>query len=97
MTIAVIKKKIVPILKKGGVKKAAIFGSYARGEENKSSDVDILLELKKGSGLFDLIGLKLDLEKRLGKKVDVLTYGGIYYALKDIILKEQKVIYEERP
>lgn len=96
MTIATIKKKIIPVLKKEGVKKAGIFGSYARGEAGKRSDVDILVELKKGGTLFDLIGLKFELEKTLKKKVDVLTYGGIYYGLKDIILKEEKIIYEER-
>lgn len=42
-----IKKKIVPILKKHGVVRAGIFGSYARGEQNKNSDVDILIEVKK--------------------------------------------------
>jgi len=98
MTIRIIKKKIIPILKNDGVIKAAIFGSYATGEQKKNSDIDIVIKYKKNNkSLFDLIQLQHDLEKKLGKKVDLLTYGGIHPLLKDIILKEQKIIYEERP
>lgn len=64
MSIQEIKSKISPILKKNGVKKAAIFGSYARGEEKKKSDVDIWIELDDEKSLFDLIGLQLELEKK---------------------------------
>jgi hypothetical protein len=59
-----IKKKIMPILKRHDVKKAAIFGSYARGEEKKKSDVDILIEYKRDDkSLFDLVALEIDLKK----------------------------------
>lgn len=94
--ISLIKKKILPILKRQGVTKAAIFGSFARGDNKKRSDIDLLVNLKKDKSLLDLVGLKLDLEKKLNKKVDVLTYNGINPRLKDIILKEQKIIYEKR-
>jgi predicted nucleotidyltransferase len=97
MEIATIKKKIVPVLKHRGVTKAAIFGSFARGEAKKNSDVDILVEFGENVGLFELIRLESELEKRLGRKVDVLTYGGLYHLLRDIILSEQKIIYEKRP
>ena len=48
-TIASIKRKIVPLLKQEGIKKAGIFGSYARGEAKKNSDIDILIELEDGT------------------------------------------------
>ena len=96
MTTQNIKKKIVPILKRQGVTKAALFGSFVRGEAGKKSDIDILVNLKKDKTLLDLVGLKLELEEKLGRKVDVLTYGGIHPLLKDIILNEQKIIYEKR-
>jgi predicted nucleotidyltransferase len=95
MTTSTIKNQIVPILKRQGVLKAAIFGSFARGEETQKSDVDILVKLSKNKSLLDLIGLKLELEGKLGRKVDVLTYGGINHRLKNLILKEQKIIYEK--
>lgn len=96
MTTQAIKRKIVPILKRQGVTKAALFGSVVRGEARKRSDIDILVNLKKDKTLLDLVGLKLELEERLGRKVDVLTYNGIHPLLKDIILNEQKIIYESK-
>ena len=91
--IVKIQKKIVPILKKHDVKKAGVFGSFARGEQNKKSDVDILIKYKRDNkSLLDLTGLRLDLEKKLDRKVDVLTYNSIHPLLKNIILDEQKVI-----
>ena len=96
-TIQSVKKKILPTLIRHDVKKAALFGSIVRGELKKKSDVDILIEYRKDNkSLFDLAGLEIELEKKLGRKVDVLTYNSIYPPLKDIILNEQKVIYEKR-
>ena len=91
-----ITKKIIPTLKSQGVVKAGIFGSYATGEAKENSDVDLLVELKDDKSLLDLVGLKLELEDVLGRKVDVLTYDAIYPPLRDIILNEQKLIYEKR-
>ena len=68
MTTKSIKKQIMPILKRQGVIKAALFGSIARGEMKKNSDIDILVKLKKGKSLFDFVELKLELEEKLGKK-----------------------------
>ena len=81
------KKKIVKILKKNKVVRAGIFGSYARGEQKKNSDVDILIEFD--GSLLDLVGLEMELQKILKIKVDLLTYGGISPYLKDRILNEE--------
>lgn len=82
-----IKKKIVKILKKNKVVRAGIFGSYARGEEKRGSDIDILIEFD--GSLLDLVGLEMELEERLGKKVDLLTYRGINQLLRERILNEE--------
>jgi len=84
-----IKKKIVPILRKNNVVRAGIFGSYARGEERKNSDVDILVEPTKSMSLFDLVGIKLEIEDKLGNKIDIVTYRTIHPKLKNQILKEE--------
>ncbi|MCX6789418.1 MAG: nucleotidyltransferase family protein [Candidatus Gribaldobacteria bacterium] len=93
-----IAKKIIPILKKQGVKKAALFGSQARGEATKKSDVDLLVEFNKNKepGLFGFVGFKLELEEKLRRKVDLLTYNAIHPLLRNTILKDQKIIYEKR-
>ncbi len=84
-----IKRKATPVLKQAGVKRSAIFGSYVRGEAKKGSDIDMLVELPKGSSLLDLIDLEMKLKRVLGKKVDLLTYNSIHPLLKDYIQKDQ--------
>ena len=81
--------KIVSILKRNGVVKAGIFGSYARGEAKKNSDIDILIKFKGRKSLFDLVGLEIELNKMLKKKTDLLTYNSISPFLKDRIIKEE--------
>ncbi|MDO8528765.1 MAG: nucleotidyltransferase family protein [Nanoarchaeota archaeon] len=88
-TIKEIEKKIIPILRKNKVKRAGIFGSHARGEQKKSSDVDILVELDEKLDLYDVIGIKLELEKVLKKKVDLVEYDTIRKELRDNILREE--------
>lgn len=83
------KKKITSILKKNGVKKAALFGSFARGEAKKKSDIDLLIEFKGKKSLFDLVGLKIELEESTGRSVDLVTYASLHPLLKERILSEQ--------
>ena len=83
-----IKKEIIRILKKYNIKKAGIFGSYVRGDQKKNSDIDILIKPTKGMGL-KFVGLALELEKELGKKVDLITYDYISPYLKKYILDEE--------
>jgi len=88
-----IKVKILPILKKNDVVRASIFGSFARGEDKKGSDLDILVELTKDKSLLDLIHLKNEIEDLLNQKVDLLTYGGVNPRLEKYIYKDEIKIY----
>jgi len=92
MTIEEIKSKIVPILKQHGIKKAAIFGSFVKGEVKSSSDVDVLVEIKSDMSLLDYIGIKLELEEALKMRVDLVEYDTIKPIIKERILAEQVVI-----
>jgi len=85
-------EKIVSILKRYDVKRASFFGSFARGEAKKDSDIDILVEFRGNKSLLDLVKLEMELEKVLKKKVDIITYNSIHPLLKDIISKDEKVI-----
>ena len=91
--IKAIEGVIINVLKKYNVRKASIFGSYARGEQKKDSDIDILIEPARGMSLLDISGLKIELEKTLNKKVDIVSYKYIHPYLRDNILKsEVKII-----
>ncbi|MEI7579183.1 MAG: nucleotidyltransferase family protein [bacterium] len=96
INIKTIKKSFTPILLKAGVKKSSIFGSFARGEDNALSDIDLLVDFPRGKGLFEFAGLKIELEKVINRKVDLLTYSSISPLIREQILADQIVIYEER-
>jgi len=87
--IEIILPKIKKILKKNKIKKAGIFGSYVRGEQKKNSDIDILVETPREISLFDFVGIKLDLEDSLKRKVDLVEYCTIKPLIKDRILNEE--------
>lgn len=84
-----IKQKTLPILKQAYIQKAALFGSYVRGDYTDTSDVDILVAFPENATLIDLVGLQQDLEEVLQKKVDVVSYNGINPLLKQTILQNQ--------
>ena len=89
MELKEIKAKIRKVLKKHGVTRAGIFGSFVRGEQKKISDVDVLIMTPNNVGLFDFVGIKLELEDALGRKVDLVDYRGIKPLIKDRILNEE--------
>ena len=77
--------KIAPVLERHPVKKAALFGSFARGEQGKDSDVDIMLELDLTSELPDIIYVIWDdLEKSIQLKVDIITFRALK-TLPDVV------------
>ncbi|MBS3092134.1 nucleotidyltransferase family protein [Candidatus Pacearchaeota archaeon] len=87
-----IKRAIKPVLKRHNVIKAGIFGSYARGEQNKNSDIDILVKLNDKAGLIEIIRLKMSLQKATKKKIDLVEYEIIRSEIKDNILRDEIVI-----
>ncbi len=89
MTIQDIKEKAIPILKQAGVTRSSVFGSIVRGEARQDSDIDILVDFPRGKGLFEFVGLQLQLEDVLKKKVDLVEYEGLHHLLKERILAEQ--------
>ena len=92
MTTDEIKIKAIPILKSYSVRRAALFGSQARGEQGESSDLDILVEIRDDISLLDFVGLKLELEETLGVKVDIVEYSAIKPLIKERVLADQVVI-----
>ena len=85
--------KLVKLLKKHGVKKIVIFGSYARGEAGPDSDIDVIVEFKNRKSLLDLVGIEQELEDELGIRVDLLTEKSISPYLIDNIRKESIVVF----
>ncbi len=84
-----------PFFQQYKVKKAAVFGSYARGDHSLDSDIDILVSFAEKYDLLDIIGLKQDLEEALKRPVDLLTYESLRDdSFTNNVLAEAKLIYE---
>lgn len=66
-----------------------IFGSYARGEAKKKSDIDILVKFKGKKSLLSIVRVERELQESIGKKVDIVEYSTIHPRLKNQILKEE--------
>jgi len=88
-----IKTKAVPVLKQAGVIRSSLFGSFSRGEANKNSDIDILIEFPRGKSLLDLVGLEMKLQSVLGRKVDLVTFKSVDPLLKEYIEKDQLPLF----
>ena len=84
-----IKRLSVPILRHNDVVKAGVFGSIVKGKLSKKSDIDFLIQFKPGKSLLDLSRLKLQLENKLQRDVDLVTYRSIHPLLKQRILEEE--------
>lgn len=83
-----LREKVLDVLLRNDVKRAAFFGSIVRGELTDESDVDILVEFEGRKSLMDLSGLKIELAAAIQREVDVLTYASLHPLLKDRILNE---------
>lgn len=82
------RAEILRIAAKHGGRNVRVFGSVAREEEGKHSDIDLLVELEPGRSLMDHAAMLLELQESLGYRVDVISDRGIKHRIRDIILRE---------
>ena len=92
-TIDEIKSISIPIAQRYGVKKLALFGSYARGEHTPISDIDFLIEKGRIRGL-EFFGFINNLEDELGVHVDVMTYDSLRESLIAYAINDEVILYE---
>ena len=88
-----IKTMVAPIAKDFGVKKIAIFGSYARGEQTENSDIDFVIDKGRLTG-FAYFGFLENLQEVLKTRIDLLTYESMANSLIKNARKDEVVIYE---
>ena len=91
-----ISRQIAPILVKHQVGFAGVFGSFARGEANEASDVDLLVRFNEPKSLLDVIGLEQELSEILGRQVEVVTERALHPYLKTQVMRDLTVIYGAR-
>lgn len=78
-------KIIIETLLPFNPKQISVFGSYARGEMNEESDIDIMVDFPRGITYFDIGGMYMDLVEKLGRNIDLLTKGAVSPIFKKYI------------
>ena len=82
------REEILRIAAEHGAREVRVFGSVARREADRESDIDFLVELEPGRSLLDLGGLQMELESLLGPRVDVVTARGLKARIRERVLRE---------
>lgn len=93
LNIENIRYEVVSLAEEYGAEKVSLFGSFARGEETETSDIDILLEKGKIKGI-QVLDFQHDLSQRLGRTVDVVTTTGASERFLNKIKQDEVVLYE---
>ncbi|MFH0860291.1 MAG: nucleotidyltransferase family protein [Candidatus Altiarchaeota archaeon] len=88
----ILQKRKAKLHTEYGVREIGVFGSFVRGEQKKSSDIDILVDFTSTPDLFELVRLEGSLRRSLGRKVDVVRKGAIRPELRRNILSEAVMI-----
>jgi predicted nucleotidyltransferase len=83
---------IVSTLKEHGAVEVLLFGSFARGSEKKESDVDIIVEFKETKSLIEHMQIEMELQDKIGRKLDMFTKKSIDPHLKEHIMSQAVVI-----
>ena len=82
------RKAIIQVAANRRARNLRVFGSVARGEDTEASDIDILVDLDRGVGLLDLIGLERELGELLGVDLDVVPADTLKPRMRDRVLRE---------
>jgi len=77
---------ILPVLKRYFIKRAAIFGSFAKGDVNVNSDVDLLIEPGKGFTIFKMLKLEEEISDLIKRKVDLVEYSALKSSIREEVL-----------
>lgn len=81
-------KKMREFCRQNDIRKISVFGSRARGDYKRDSDIDFLVKFKKTKGLLELLSMEFKLENIFGKKVEIITEGSVPVFLKNAIMEE---------
>ncbi len=91
-----IKNIIARELERNGTIFAGIFGSFARGEENAESDIDILVRFKEPKSLFEIVRMEQKLGESVGRKVEIVTEKALHPYIAPSVRQDLQPIYGER-
>ena len=88
-----IRESIVAVLSRNGAERISIFGSYARGEAGRKSDIDILVRFSRPKSLFQIVQIEDEIKKSIHMNVDLVTEKAVSPYLEGSIHRDEVVIY----
>jgi len=94
LTIDEIKQVVTPICQAYNINRLSLFGSYARHEAHKDSDIDLLVDRGELTG-FAYGGFYGDIQRALGVKTEMLSTDGIKEKFFTSIKKDEVLLYEK--
>ncbi len=86
------RSKIIEVLEGNGASFIAVFGSYARGTEEKDSDVDILVSFSDRKSLLDLARIEREVSEEVGLRVELVTENALHPLIEDSVREEMEVL-----
>ena len=90
-----IMKKIISILKKNNASMIKVFGSFARGDFDHTSDIDLIVDFSERKSLIDLARIEDELKTETGFNIDLHTENSLSPYIRERVNSEAKVIYEK--
>ena len=94
MNLTKFKKQLEAICRENNIAMLGVFGSVARGEDTPESDVDLLIKLNKPVGLIEFIRLEDKFVEVFGRKVDLATEDSLHPLIRQNVLSDLRVLYE---
>ena len=82
------------ICRRNHVVRLRLFGSFAREEASEDSDIDLIANFSAPKSLLDLVRIEMEMTEALGRKVDLLTEGGMSPYIRERIVGDVQVVYE---
>jgi uncharacterized protein len=85
---------VAELCERNDIHRLRVFGSFARGEETESSDLDLIADFSRRKSLIDLVRIEREFADRFGRSVDLLTEASLSPYLRERILQEARLVYE---
>lgn len=93
-TIEELSDIVAPIAIRYGIIRVWLFGSRARGDDNRNSDYDFCIEAPEGMSLFKMCGFFMDLKEALSSEIDVVSNSAIKGTFADHVINDRRLVYE---
>jgi predicted nucleotidyltransferase len=83
-----LQTELISALKELPIKRASLFGSFARGDNNEDSDIDILIDIEPSLSIFDVLRMEEILRKRFSRKIDLVEFSAIKPSIVERVLSQ---------